>query len=179
MARDYRLLRKLTLKELAEIVGRDTEVDPRRLRFWCMVNRQNKTVRPDTPLPDMSITIEDAHQRHAGSKGADLRVWAEIADEVDANGDAIWPATPGQPNGNASNKDLIVLFLKEFDVEAQKLHGIGHIYISKEKKVEDLVPAILQKMNWPVKNAKGDKTMLKLFEVHTPLPLVDSCLTFH
>lgn len=167
-ARDYRLLRKSSVKELAETVGEDIGVDPRRIRFWCMVNRQNKTIRPDTPIVDFTLSIEEAHQRLAGSKGQDLRIWAEVAEEVDADGNAIWPATPGAPNGTAPKTDLIVLFLKQFDVDRQLLRGIGHIYISREKKVEDLVPAILKKMNWPDRTSSGDKTVLKLFEEIKP-----------
>jgi ubiquitin carboxyl-terminal hydrolase 7 len=86
-------------------------------------------------------------------------LWAEIAEEVNAEGDAVWPATPSQTNGNAPKTDLIVLFLKWFDVESQSLSGAGHIYISREKKVEDLVPVILKKMGWT------EKTQLRLFEV--------------
>jgi ubiquitin carboxyl-terminal hydrolase 7 len=124
-----------------------------------MVNRQNKTIRPDLPITDMNTTVEDAHQRLGGSKSADLRLWAEIAEEVNSDGDPIWPATPGQPNGTVLKTDLIVLFLKWFDVESQSLTGAGHIYISREKKVEDLVPVILKKMGWT------EKQQLRLFEV--------------
>jgi ubiquitin carboxyl-terminal hydrolase 7 len=165
----------MNFNELAKIVGDDIGTDAKRLRFWCMVNRQNKTVRPDTPIPDPNMSIEDAYTRLAGSKGQELKLWAEIADDVDANGDPIWPATPGQANGNVPrNTDLIVLFLKEFDVEKQSLHGIGHIYISREKKVEDLVPAILKKMSWPDRNSAGEKIQLKLFEVCLPTKLTSS-----
>lgn len=165
-ARDYRLLRRSTVKELAATVGEDIGVDPRKIRFWCMVNRQNKTVRPDTPIADFSLTIEEAHQRLAGSKGQDLRLWCEVAEDVNADGEPFWPATPGA--ANAPRTDLIVLFLKYFDVDRQQLRGISHIYISREKKVEDLVPAILKKMNWPEKSANGERTVLKLFEEIKP-----------
>lgn len=157
--RYYRLLRKSSIKELIAKIGGDTNVDPKRIRLWCMVNRQNKTIRPDQPIFDSNATVEDAHQRLAGSKSADLRLWAEIAEDVNADGDAIWPSTPGAPNGIAPKNDLIVLFLKNFDVERQCLEGAGHIYISRERKVEDLVPVILKKMGWP------EKTQLRLFEV--------------
>jgi len=148
---------------LARTIGEDIGIDPRRIRLWGMVNRQNKTVRPDVPLTDLHMTVEEAHSRMTGSKGADLRLWAEVAEELDADGEAVWPATPG-PNGSPKT-DLIVLFLKHFDIEKQMLNGAGHIYISREKKVEDLVPAILKKMGWPEKLATGERVQLKLYEV--------------
>ncbi|KAH7323922.1 ubiquitin carboxyl-terminal hydrolase-like protein [Rhexocercosporidium sp. MPI-PUGE-AT-0058] len=165
-ARVYRYLRKSNVAELAKTIGEDTGVDPRRIRLWGMVNRQNKTVRPDTPLTDLNMTVEEAHSRMSGSKGADLRLWAEIAENLDADGEAIWPATPGQTG--SPKTDLIVLFLKHFDIERQTLNGVGHIYISREKKVEDLVPAILKKMGWPEKLPSGEKTQLKLYEEIKP-----------
>ncbi|CAL3973135.1 unnamed protein product [Diplocarpon coronariae] len=166
-ARFYRYLRKATLTDLANTIARDTEVDARRIRFWGMVNRQNKTVRPDVPFADMNMTVEEAHQRMAGSKGTDMRLWAELADNLDGEGEPIWPSSPGTQNGSPKN-DLIVLFLKEFNAEQQKLNGAGHIYISREKKVEDLVPAILKKMNWPEKHENGQRVQLKLFEEIKP-----------
>ena len=166
--RFFRALRKSNMKELIVRLGEATNVDPKRIRLWCMVNRQNKTIRPDVPV-DMTTTVEDAHQRLGGSKSADLRLWAEIAEEVNSEGDAIWPATPAQANGVVPKTDLIVLFLKWFDVETQSLTGAGHIYISKEKKVEDLVPAILKKMGWT------EKIQLRLFEV-CGIPLTERIL---
>ncbi|CZT50859.1 related to human ubiquitin-specific protease [Rhynchosporium secalis] len=164
--RAYRYLRKSTLGDLAKTVGEDTGVDPRRIRFWGMVNRQNKTVRPDVPLPDRLMTVDEAHSKTSNSKGSDMRLWAEVAQEVDAEGEGIWPATPG-PNG-AARTDLIVIFLKIFHPETQSLAGAGYIYMNRDQKVEDLVPAILKKMNWPDKLPSGERTQLRLFEEIKP-----------
>jgi ubiquitin carboxyl-terminal hydrolase 7 len=127
-----------------------------------MVNRQNKTVRPDQPVPDPDMTIEEVFHRYSGSKLAELRLWAEVAEEIDSNGDAIWPNTPV---GSPPKTDNILLFLKWFDIENQVLRGAGHIYIGKERKVEELVPLILKIMRWPEKSSSGERTSLKLYEV--------------
>lgn len=129
-----------------------------------MVNRQNKTTRPDTPITDINATIEEAHQRLTGSKGTDLRLWAEVAEEMTTDGEPIWPATPGQVNGTGPKSDAIVLFLKRFDYEQQSLNGIGHIYISREKKVEDLVPVITRKLGLP----DNEKVQMQLWEEIKP-----------
>ncbi len=163
--RFYRLLRRSTVKELLDQIGDEAKIDPRKIRLWSMVNRQNKTTRPDVPVPDVNYTIEEAHQRLIGSRTVDLRLWAEVAEEVDAEGEPIWPATPLSTNGGLPRHDLICLFLKQFDHENQSLCGIGHIYISREKKVEDLVPAILKKMGWSERTSTGEKLQMRLFEV--------------
>lgn len=171
-ALSYKVLKAMPIKEFAVRVGGDIGVDPRRIRFWCMVNRQNKTVRPDQPILDENLTIEQSHSQLVGSKQQELRLWTEVAEEVTPEGDAIWPGySPTSPvslnSANAPIKnDLIVLFLKWFDVENQVLKGVGHIYISKEKKVEELVAPILKKMGWPERNEAGEKTQLALYEVY-------------
>lgn len=162
-ARAYRLLRKSTIRELVEQVGEDTGIDSKRIRFWCMVNRQNKTTRPDQPITEPNMTIEDTYQKLAGNKTQDLRLWAEVAEEVDADGEAIWPQSV--QNGAIPRTDLIVIFLKWFDVENQLLTGVGYVYISREKKVEELVPLIMKRMGWPEKSPSGEKLQLRLYEV--------------
>ncbi|CCU83061.1 Ubiquitin carboxyl-terminal hydrolase [Blumeria hordei DH14] len=165
----YRLLRKSLLKELILQVAHDTDVDPRRVRMWAMVGRQNKTVRPDQPIHDINVTMEEAYQKMAGNKNGEFRLWAEVAEEVDSEGNAIWPASPGLVTNKALTKsDIIILFLKHFDIRAQKLSCIGYIYINKDKKVEDLVPIILKKMGWPDRAPNGDKMQLTLFEEIKP-----------
>lgn len=129
-----------------------------------MVNRQNKTTRPDTPVPETYANLEDALQK-LGNKSPELRLWVEVAEETEADGEPIWPSSYGSSNGLTPKSDLIVLFLKWFDFEKQTLTGAGHIYISREKKVEELVPAILKMMDWPEKSPTGEKTQLRLFEV--------------
>lgn len=156
----FRLLRSATMAEAVEQIATKLGQDPRRVRLWVMVNRQNKTVRPDQPVMDLRPTVDETYQRAAGHRDQALRVWMEVADEVDAEGNAVWPTYQGQPNGISVKNDLILLFLKWFDVEGQTLRGAGHVYISKEKKVEDLVPHILQRMGWGEKLPDHEKILL-------------------
>ena len=178
-ARSYRVLKKMTVNELTARVSQDTQKDPRHLRLWCMVNRQNKTVRPDTPIVEVNLTLDEVHLKMSGNKQQELRLWAELAEGTTPDGDATWPTYLPVQNGSVGlpKTDLIVLFLKHFDVDAQTLAGVGHIYISKEKKVEELVPAILKKMNWPEKLPNGEKLQLKLYEVRSVPPFLGDCLT--
>ncbi|KAM7196423.1 ubiquitin carboxyl-terminal hydrolase [Rhypophila sp. PSN 637] len=158
--RYHRVLRTATMKEVIAMIAKDIGQDPKRIRVWIMVNRQNKTIRPDTPVMDLQPTVEDTYTRAAAHRDQALRLWVEVAEEVDANGEAIWPTYQGQANGVVLKSDLILLFLKWFDVESQSLRGVGHLYISKEKKVEDLVPIIMKRMSWGDKLPSDEKIQL-------------------
>lgn len=156
----YKTLRSSTLQELVNRIAEDIQEDPKRLRLWLMVNRQNKTIRPDTPMMDMRLTIEDSYNKTASHHNSVLRLWVEVAEEASAEGEAVWPTYQSQTNGMVVKNDLILLFLKHFDAESQSLHGVGHVYINKEKRVEELVPLICKKMGWGEKLPGDDKVML-------------------
>ncbi|KAF3770974.1 cysteine proteinase [Cryphonectria parasitica EP155] len=158
--RYYRTLRSSTVQDLVNRIAEDIEEDPKKVRLWLMVNRQNKTVRPDTPMMDTRLTVEESYNKSQSHHNNMLRVWVEVAEEVSAEGEAVWPTYQGQSNGMVVKNDLILLFLKHFDAENQSLHGIGHVYINKEKKVEELVPLICKKMGWGEKLPGDDKVML-------------------
>ena len=117
---------------------------------------------------DLRPTVEETF-RHALAHGdPSLRVWAEVAEEVDAEGDAVWPTYQRQLTGGVVKKDLVLLFLKCFDPDVQILRGVGHVYISKDKKVEELVPLIMKKMGWG-ERLPPDKKIL-LWEVRKLIP---------
>lgn len=161
--RYYRILRTATMAEVVSIISEDIGQDPKRVRLWVMVNRQNKTIRPDQPVMDLRPSVEETYSRAAAHRDQALRVWVEIAEEVNTDGEAVWPTYQGQTNGVIVKNDLILLFLKLFDVQSQKLSGAGHVYISKERKIDDLVPIITKRMGWGDKLPGDEKLML--FEV--------------
>jgi ubiquitin carboxyl-terminal hydrolase 7 len=168
-ARTYRVLKASTVQDLVDEVANDLEKDPTHVRFWIMVNRQNKTTRPDQPITNVAQTMEQCVQSHSAKSSQEYRLWAEVAENIGEDGEPQWPALSNTQGNQAQPKgDNILLLLKWFDVEHQILRGIGHIYMGKERKVEDLVPPMLQKMGWPEKQPNGDKTQIQLYEEIKP-----------
>jgi ubiquitin carboxyl-terminal hydrolase 7 len=139
----YRVLKTSTLAEFARTVAENMQLPAEQIRLWIMVNRQNKTIRPDQPIPDMSSSLEEAYNKY-GSRDKSFRLWVEKASLFE-DGNPIWPET--QLSVGGSNSPILV-FLKYFDAEAQSLKGVGHIYIRKSNKVSEMVPMILQTMGW-------------------------------
>lgn len=126
------------LKTLAESL----KLPPEQIRLWAMVNRQNKTTRPDQPITESDITLDAAFTKY-GSRDKAFRLWVEQASIIE-NGRGVWPEIPSLGNSNAT----MLIFLKYFDAEAQTLKGAGHIYVKKQQRVSEMVPMILQVMKW-------------------------------
>ncbi|KAI9707767.1 MAG: hypothetical protein M1836_000729 [Candelina mexicana] len=150
--KSYRLLKTTTVGECTKVISDDIGKDPNRIRLWVMVNRQNKTVRPDQPLSETDMTLDEAFNKY-GTKNNTFRVWAEIAETLEDD-KPVWPDTQSQMNSNVP----ILIFLKHFDAEMQTLLGVGHVYIRRQEKVQDLAAPILQLMEWQ------PGTSLKLYE---------------
>ena len=136
------MLRSSTLADFTKKLAESQQVSPEQLRLWVMVNRQNKTTRPDQPIPELELTLEEAYTKY-GSRDKTLRLWVENASQFE-DGKPVWPDTQLQ---NGANQPLLV-FLKHFDAESQSLKGVGHIYIKKHSKVAEMVPMVLELMGW-------------------------------
>lgn len=140
--RVYRVLRNSTVGDFTKTVAESMQSPPEQVRFWVMVNRQNKTIRPDQPLPDLNMTVAEACSRFS-SRDKPFRVWAETATTVE-DGKALWPNVNLSPSLSAP----ILIFLKYFNAGDQTLKGIGHIYMKRTSKVAEMIPAIQHLMGW-------------------------------
>ena len=146
-----RVLRTSKIDDLAATIAEDLEVDGSQVRFWSMVGRQNKTNRPDQPIRETEITMEEAMGKY-GSRGKPFYLWAEVCPRSE-DGQVHFPDT-ASANGAAP----ILVFLKYFDVKNQQLSGVGHVYVKRNDKVSEIAPQINKLMNW------NSSTPLLLFE---------------
>lgn len=140
----HRILRTSTVADLAKTLAESQRLPPEQVRLWVMVHRQNKTIRPDQPLLDPEMTVDEAYGKY-GARDKSFRLFLERAPETD-EGHAVWLDV--QPPNTTINQPMLV-FLKYFDAEAQTLKGAGHIYVKKQCKVAEVVPMILQLNSWP------------------------------
>lgn len=138
----YRVLRNSTVGDFTKTVAESLKQSPDQVRLWVMVNRQNKTTRPDQPLPDFRMTVTEAYTKFSG-RDKPFRLWAETS-MLTEDGRAQWP----NQNLSPALPPPILIFLKYFNHDDQTLRGIGHIYMKKTSKVAEIVPAIHQLMGW-------------------------------
>ena len=140
--KSHRVLKSSTLGDFTKILAENMQLPAEQLRLWVMVNRQNKTIRPDQPLPDLEMSIDECHTKF-GTRDKNFRLWVETASQFQ-DGKPYWSDTQ-TPSGNSQP---VLVFLKYFDAEKQTLKGVGHVYIKKQAKVADIVPLIQQLMGW-------------------------------
>ena len=132
----HRIRKTTPVGELTEFLADLKGVSSVCTRLWAMVNRQNKTVRPDTPLSSPAMTVEEAFIK-AGSRDKGYRLWLEVAEHVES-GKPVWPDVLF----NSTNNPSVLIFLKYFNIEAQTLKGSGHVYLRKNSKVGDIIPMV-------------------------------------
>lgn len=53
---NYKMLKTATIEDLTRQVAENLGAEPENLRLWVMVNRQNRTVRPDQPLMEKTMS---------------------------------------------------------------------------------------------------------------------------
>ena len=55
----YKILKSDTYGSFKEHVSRSFNIPTEQVRFWVLVNRQNKTVRPDAPISENLINTSN------------------------------------------------------------------------------------------------------------------------
>jgi ubiquitin carboxyl-terminal hydrolase 7 len=144
----FRVLKNEPYITFKQRLAQEYSLPDNSFRLWVLVNRQNKTVRPDTVVPenDPSLTLEAVRDRMA-SRQNDLRLFLEpLTPEVRLN-------DPSPP---------LMIFLKYFDASRQSLAGVGRVYVQRNQKVSDLIPTINELMRWP------PSTSVRLYEEIKP-----------
>ncbi|CAG8478586.1 24166_t:CDS:10 [Cetraspora pellucida] len=129
------------------------------MRFWVLVTRQNKTVRPDIPIPDnfLGIAMEEVYTRTA-SRQNELKLFLEVADKQ--INDKAWFPTIG-------NDSHILIFINYFDTDKQSLKGVCSLYVRKFDKIGAIIPILCEKKNFP------QNTPLNIYEEIKQIMIVE------
>ncbi|KZS99041.1 cysteine proteinase [Sistotremastrum niveocremeum HHB9708] len=154
----FRILKSEPYLTFKNRVASHFHLQDNQVRLWVLVNRQNKTIRPDTFIPEneQSLTIELVRNNMA-ARQTDLRLYLDVID-------------PNKPPDTSA----IMIFLKYFDVTKQSLFGVGKCMVQRNAKVGDLTALINERMRWPA------GTPIKLYEEIKPgmIELMKAKITF-
>ncbi|TFK29868.1 ubiquitin carboxyl-terminal hydrolase 5 [Coprinopsis marcescibilis] len=144
----FRVLKQETYSTFKNRIARHFNYPDNHVRLWVLVNRQNKTVRPDTWVPENEPTLTvDVVRNQMAARQTDLRLYLDVIPD---------PSKPEFPQHS------IMIFLKHFDTSKQTLLGVGKVYVGRMSKVGDLIPLINERMRWT------PGTPLKLYEEIKP-----------
>ncbi|CAB5149192.1 unnamed protein product [Rhizophagus irregularis] len=149
----YKILKADTYGSFKEHVSRSFNIPPEQVRFWVLVNRQNKTVRPDAPMSNSltNISMEEIHEKTSVQN--EMKLYMEVAD-IPLSGMTWFLAIPHENN--------IMIILKYFDPDKQAFEGLGHLYVQKFGKVGDITCVLCEKKNF------SPDTPLKIYEEIKP-----------
>ncbi|KAF8343945.1 cysteine proteinase [Cantharellus anzutake] len=158
----FRVLKTESYLQFKSRVAEHFHFQESQIRLWVLVNRQNKTVRPDTPIPENEhgLNIELVRNNMA-ARQADLKLYLDVVDDdYSAN--------------KSLDSNAVMIFLKHFSVNDQTLKGIGKVYVHRNSKVGDMVPTINEMMGW------AGSTPVRLYEEIKPgmIELMKPKMTF-
>ncbi|RUP44365.1 hypothetical protein BC936DRAFT_149573 [Jimgerdemannia flammicorona] len=160
----FRVRKEETFADFKQSVSDHFQIPTERFRLWILVNRQNRTVRPDQPIPetDANTSMDNIREKLASNFNI-LRLYLEVAEKPVSG--KLWPT-------EGANVYLMI-FIKYFDPKLQivewvervfiaNVPGCGKLYVSRNGKVGDIVPILNEKKGFP------QGTQLKLFEEIKP-----------
>ncbi|GMK58352.1 hypothetical protein CspeluHIS016_0503840 [Cutaneotrichosporon spelunceum] len=145
----FRVLKDESYAMFKQRIATHFKIAERDFRLWVLVNRQNKTIRPDVPIQENDHPQTMDYIRNSMAvRTNDLRLY------LDYNPDhAKFAAQHANPHSQP-----IMIFLKWFDCSKQNLFGQGKVFVDKNDKVSVLYNIIQERMGWP------SSTPIKLYE---------------
>ncbi|CAB4475297.1 unnamed protein product [Rhizophagus irregularis] len=160
----YKILKSDTYRSFKDFASRNFNIPPERVRFWVFVNRQNRTVRLDAPIPELYInTSMEQICANMTTRRNGMELYMEVADKP-IKRKKWFPTVP--------KASRIIVFLKYFDPDKQTLEGLGHLYIQKFGKVGDITRVLCKKKEFP------PDTPLKIYEEVKPNMIEEMHLEF-
>ncbi|CAB4397745.1 unnamed protein product [Rhizophagus irregularis] len=149
----YKIQKTKTYDVFKKDISQIFNIPSKQIRFWVLVKRINKTIRPDTPIPEsyFNKSMEEIRAKMTPLQNK-LRLYMEETDR--RNEKICFPLIEESWN--------IIVFLKYFDPDTQTLEGLGHLYVREYDKVGDYTKILCERKNLP------PDTPLKIYEEIKP-----------
>ncbi|CAB4475286.1 unnamed protein product [Rhizophagus irregularis] len=149
----YKIQKTKTYDVFKKDISQIFNIPSKQIRFWVLVKRINKTIRPDTPIPEsyFNKSMEEIRAKMTPLQNK-LRLYMEETDR--RNEKTCFPLIEESWN--------IIVFLKYFDPDTQTLEGLGHLYVREYDKVGDYTKILCERKNLP------PDTPLKIYEEIKP-----------
>ncbi|CAO3594348.1 unnamed protein product [Absidia cylindrospora] len=115
------------------------KLDKDRVRLWNVIYRTNETVRIDQPFTpsEEQDTLEKLRENSCAS--LQLNGFAKLYLEN--------VKSPAKLQDVKS--DVLLVFIKYFDIQQQAIRGLGHLFVRSNDKVGDVIPSLLKRAELP------------------------------
>lgn len=143
-ALSYKVKKTASISELlAQVATSLNCATPERLRLWTMDVREGRTRRLSERVDTASTHSVEGLMGNARRGSHELHLFLE---EEEEEGE---PEVAPIEEGISENGRRVLLFVKEFDVATQNLHGVLTWVGRASSLVKDLVPDICKALGWP------------------------------
>ena len=113
-----RVRKDQTYGEFMRELSENTGIQMGHFRLWLLVNRQNRTIRPDQPLSDsqeeFELTMEKMQEKYVTDSQNTLRLYMETAKVIE-------DGVPVFPPPSTANGQSVLVFIKLFDPKTQSI----------------------------------------------------------
>ena len=136
---DLRVRKADTLRDVIGSLSGQLKFPPEQIRLWPMNHRTNQTLRPSLIDTDSDM---DKQVVEVADNSPTWTVFLELATPE--------AMAAGRRELSAFDKDQdVMLFFKFYDPAAEKIHYMGHIYVSITAKVSSMVPELCSRAHLP------------------------------
>jgi ubiquitin carboxyl-terminal hydrolase 7 len=145
----FKVKKDNTFADVKKLISQETGLQESQFRLWSMIMRQNKTLRPDQPIPDsfdttckigitLILDIEQVKDTLVSKMNSDFRLY------LDTDIIGLPNIEVGSPTSPKDGKNSInAIFIKYYNPMDPKLHYIGKLAIpSRSVKLQDIVPTL-------------------------------------
>ncbi|KXS19866.1 cysteine proteinase [Gonapodya prolifera JEL478] len=150
-----------TLASFKKRLSEENGIPLEKMRLWSMAGRQNKTIRPDAPIPDTEDErrMEALKDRYA--RIGDLKLYVEESEiEIRA---ADGKVSYFLPKEESNPQQSILIFVKYFDPFNRKMEFAHSLVVrNRNLKLSDITPIIAERLSLP------KDTPLRLYEEVKP-----------
>ncbi|CAG8766956.1 28654_t:CDS:2, partial [Racocetra persica] len=129
----FNILKESTYGAFKQMVSAKFEIPIDRIKFWVIINRSNKINRLHELVTDdfLDKSMEDVKTELVKHDG-ELVLYMEVLE-----------------NDEPSQDNMIIVFLKYFNPEAQLLEGLGHLRVQIHSRIDSIFPIICDKTKLP------------------------------
>ncbi|CAG8702533.1 7573_t:CDS:10, partial [Racocetra persica] len=130
-----KFLKKDTYDDFKITIAAKFKIPADQIRFWVMINLQNKTVRPRKLIIDnfLGKSMEEVKAKLSEGDG-ELRLYMEILEK------------PITINVKKKPPPEMIIFLKYFNPDTQSLdRSLGHLCVQKNHKIDTIFPILYKK----------------------------------